>query len=124
MLTLHVPALPATRNLIGAAELALLRDGATVINTARGAVLDTAALESECASGRIDAILDVTEPEPLPAGSLLYDLPNVMITPHIAGSLGSETRRMSESALDELERYLSGRPPRAAITRDEFVVSA
>ncbi|GGP07032.1 hydroxyacid dehydrogenase [Nonomuraea glycinis] len=124
VLTLHVPALPATRNLIGATELALLRDGATVINTARGAVLDTAALESECASGRIDAILDVTEPEPLPASSLLYDLPNVMITPHIAGSLGAETRRMSESALDELERYLSGRPPRAAITRDEFVVSA
>jgi phosphoglycerate dehydrogenase-like enzyme len=122
--TLHVPALPATRHLIGAAELALLRDGATVINTARGAVLDTAALENECASGRIDAILDVTDPEPLPASSLLYDLPNVMITPHIAGSLGAETRRMSESALDELERYLSGRPPHAAITRDAFVVSA
>ena len=88
VLTLHVPALPATRHLIGAAELALLRDGATVINTARGAVLDTAALESECATGRLDAILDVTDPEPLPASSLLYDLPNVMITPHIAGSLG------------------------------------
>jgi phosphoglycerate dehydrogenase-like enzyme len=47
-----------------------------------------------------------------------------MITPHIAGSLGAETRRMSESALDELERYLSGRPPHAALTRDAFVVSA
>ncbi len=124
VLTLHVPALPSTRHLIGAKELALLRRGATVINTARGAVLDTAALESECATGRLDAILDVTEPEPLPADSLLYDLPNVMITPHIAGSLGSETRRMSESALDELERYLSGKPPRAAVTPDEFVVSA
>ncbi|WP_231619114.1 hydroxyacid dehydrogenase [Nonomuraea sp. SBT364] len=124
VLTLHVPALPATRHLIGAAELAMLRDGATVINTARGAVLDTAALERECGSGRLDAILDVTEPEPLPAGSPLYDLPNVMITPHVAGSLGSETRRMSESALDELERYLSGQPPRAAVTADEFAVSA
>ncbi|GIH23478.1 hydroxyacid dehydrogenase [Acrocarpospora phusangensis] len=124
VLTLHVPALPATRHLIGAAELALLRDGATVVNTARGAVLDTAALEAECASGRLDAILDVTDPEPLPADSPLYDLPNVMITPHIAGSLGSETRRMSESALDELDRYLSGRPPRAAVTADEFAVSA
>jgi phosphoglycerate dehydrogenase-like enzyme len=124
VLSLHVPELPATRHLIGAAELALLRDGATVINTARGSVLDTAALERECASGRLDAILDVTDPEPLPAGSVLYDLPNVMITPHIAGSLGSETRRMSESALDELERYLDGRPPRAAVTADEFQVSA
>jgi phosphoglycerate dehydrogenase-like enzyme len=124
VLTLHVPALPSTRHLIGAAELALLRDGTTVINTARGAVLDTAALERECVAGRLDAILDVTEPEPLPADSPLYDLPNVMITPHVAGSLGSETRRMSESALDELERYLNGRPPRAAVTADEFVVSA
>src|SRR5690606_7848769 len=124
VLTLHVPALPATRHLIGPAELALLRDGATVINTARGSVLDTAALESECVSGRLDAILDVTEPEPLPADSPLYDLPNVMITPHIAGSLGSETRRMSESALDELERYLTGLPPRAPVTAEEIVVSA
>ncbi|MDR8409698.1 hydroxyacid dehydrogenase [Nonomuraea sp. 3-1Str] len=124
VLTLHVPALPSTRHLIGAAELALLRDGATVINTARGAVLDTAALERECVSGRLDAMLDVSDPEPLPADSPLYDLPNVMITPHVAGSLGSETRRMSESALDELERYLDGRPPRAAVTADEFKVSA
>lgn len=124
VLTLHVPSLPATRHLIGAAELALLRDGATVINTARGAVLDTAALERECAAGRLDAILDVTDPEPLPADSVLYELPNVMITPHIAGSLGAETRRMSESALDELERFLSGQPPHAAVTPDEFAASA
>lgn len=124
VLTLHVPSLPATHHLIGAVELALLRDGTTVINTARGAVLDTAALEHECASGRIDAILDVTDPEPLPAHSVLYELPNVMITPHIAGSLGNETWRMSESALDELERHLSGRPPRTAVTPDEFAVSA
>ncbi|WP_405087584.1 hydroxyacid dehydrogenase [Microbispora sp. NBC_01389] len=124
VLTLHVPALPSTHHLIGATELAQLPDGATVINTARGAVLDTTALERECARGRLDAILDVTDPEPLPATSPLYDLPNVMITPHIAGSLGSETRRMSESALSELERYLSGQPPRAIVTADEFKVSA
>ncbi|ONI80170.1 hydroxyacid dehydrogenase [Saccharothrix sp. ALI-22-I] len=124
VLTLHVPALGSTRHLIGAAELALLRDGATVVNTARGAVVDTAALERECATGRLDAMLDVTDPEPLPADSILYDLPNVMITPHIAGSLGSETRRMSDSAIDEVERYLSGRPPRAAVTPDTLGMSA
>jgi phosphoglycerate dehydrogenase-like enzyme len=124
VLTLHVPALGSTRHLIGAAELALLRDGATIVNTARGAVVDTAALERECATGRLDAMLDVTDPEPLPADSILYDLPNVMITPHIAGSLGSETRRMSDSAIDELERYLSGRPPRAAVTPDTLGMSA
>jgi phosphoglycerate dehydrogenase-like enzyme len=124
VLSLHVPELPATRHLIGAAELAALPDGATVINTARGAVLDTSALERECSAGRLNAILDVTDPEPLPLSSPLHGLPNVMITPHVAGSLGSETRRMSESALDELERYLTGRSPRAAVTVDEFKVSA
>src|SRR5688500_11813237 len=71
--------------MIGAAELALLRDGATVVNTARGALIDTDALVRECASGRLDAILDVTDPEPLPDDSPLYDLPNVSITPHISG---------------------------------------
>ncbi|NED94889.1 hydroxyacid dehydrogenase [Phytoactinopolyspora alkaliphila] len=124
ILSLHLPELPSTRHLIGAAELALLRDGATVINTARGSVIDTDALARECASQRIDAILDVTDPEPLPVDSILFDLPNVMITPHIAGSLGSETRRMSDSALDELERYLAGLPPRAPVTADELRLSA
>lgn len=122
--TLHVPALPSTRHLIGATELGLLRDGATVVNTARGSVLDTEALEKECASGRLHAILDVTEPEPLPASSVLYDLPNVMITPHVAGSLGSESRRMSDSALDELERYATGQPARAPVRASELEASA
>ena len=79
-------------------------DGATLINTARGVLVDTAALEREASSGRLFAVLDVTDPEPLPASSVLYDLPNVMLTPHIAGSLGSEARRMSEHTLDELAR--------------------
>jgi phosphoglycerate dehydrogenase-like enzyme len=124
ILTLHVPALPSTRHLIGAAELSLLRDGATVINTARGAVIDTEALEKECAAGRIDAILDVTDPEPLPSTSVLYDLPNVMITPHIAGSLGSETQRMSDRAIAELELFVSGKPPQATVEPGELEVSA
>ncbi|NEE02960.1 hydroxyacid dehydrogenase [Phytoactinopolyspora halotolerans] len=124
VLTLHVPELPTTRHLIGAEELALLRDGATVINTARGSVIDTAALTRECAYRRLYAMLDVTDPDPLPADSPLFDLPNVLITPHVAGSLGSEAQRMSDSALDELERYVTGRPPRAAVTPDELAVSA
>jgi len=124
ILSLHLPALPQTRHAIGARELALLPDGATVINTARGAVVDTAALERECAIGRISAILDVTDPEPLPAGSLLASLPNVMITPHIAGSLGSETRRMSAHTLDELERFVRGETPLDAVTSEALEVSA
>lgn len=111
VLSLHAPALASTHHLIGADELAALPDGATVINTARGALLDHDALAAACGSGRIDAVLDVTDPEPLPVDSPLLALPNVAITPHLAGSLGTETRRLADSALDELEAYASGAPP-------------
>jgi len=124
VLSLHAPDLPETRHMIGRAELARLRDHATVINTARGALIDTDALALECASGRLNAILDVTDPEPLPAASVLYDLPNVMLTPHIAGSLGSETRRMVASALEQLERYVEGSPLTTMVSREESAVSA
>jgi phosphoglycerate dehydrogenase-like enzyme len=101
-----------------------MKDHATLINTARGSLVDTAALEDACRSGRIQAVLDVTEPEPLPANSVLYDLPNVVITPHIAGSLGTETRRMSDAALDELERYLSGEDLIARVLLEDLGLSA
>ncbi|WP_458112685.1 hydroxyacid dehydrogenase [Arthrobacter sp. R1-13] len=124
IVSIHAPALPQTRHMIGALQLALLRDNATLINTARGSLVDTAALEAACSDGRIHAILDVTEPEPLPAGSVLYDLPNVVLTPHIAGSLGTETRRMSDTALDELERYLAGKDLLAEVSAEDLSVSA
>jgi phosphoglycerate dehydrogenase-like enzyme len=124
ILSLHAPLLPETRHMIGRRELALLPDGATVINTARGALIDHDALAAECASGRLDAILDVTDPEPLPPDSSLYDLPNVMITPHIAGSLGAETRRMSNHAIDELERWIAGEELRTPVTADSFTAGA
>lgn len=123
VLSLHAPALPETRHLIGAPELAALPGNAVLINTARGSLVDTAALEAACVAG-LHAILDVTEPEPLPADSPLYTLPNVVLTPHIAGSLGSEARRMSALALTELERYAAGLPALAPITRDSLGVQA
>lgn len=124
VLSLHAPELPETRHMIGAAELAALPDGATVVNTARGSLLDTDALAAECASGRLDAILDVTDPEPLPLHSPLLDLPNVSITPHIAGSLGRETLRLTDAALDDLERFLNGEDPREAVRVADLGVSA
>ena len=108
ILSIHAPELPETRHMIGAAQLAALGDHTTVINTARGSLIDTAALEAECRSGRLNAILDVTDPEPLHSDSVMYDLPNVMITPHVAGSLGTERLRMSDLALDELDRFIAG----------------
>ncbi|HVX08837.1 hydroxyacid dehydrogenase [Humibacter sp.] len=124
VLSLHAPALPSTKGMIGARRLAALRDHATLINTARGSLVDTEALEAECASGRINAILDVTDPEPLPADSVLFGLPNVMVTPHLAGSLGTELHRMTDAALDELERYASGAPLVDEITSDDLRLSA
>lgn len=124
VLSIHAPNLPTTFHLIGAEELALLPDHATVINTARGQLLDTDALTAECVPGRLHAILDVTDPEPLPASSVLYDLPNVMITPHIAGSLDTEIRRMTDTALDELERVCRGQRLRHEVTEGDLPLIA
>jgi phosphoglycerate dehydrogenase-like enzyme len=110
VVSLHAPSLPSTRHMIDARRLALLRDGATLINTARGALVDHEALVAELATGRIDAVIDVTEPEVLPLDSPLYDLPNVVLTPHIAGALGVELRRLGDSAVAEIERYAAGEP--------------
>ncbi|MFD0772884.1 hydroxyacid dehydrogenase [Streptomonospora algeriensis] len=124
VLSLHAPLLPTTRRMIDAAALAQLSDGATVINTARGGLVDTAALERECRTGRLYAVLDVTGPEPLPDDSVLYDCENVVITPHIAGSPDSETERMAIAALDELDRFRTGQPAEHPITPDTYEVTA
>ncbi|MEV8590750.1 hydroxyacid dehydrogenase [Streptomyces sp. NPDC051180] len=110
VVSLHAPALPETRHLLDARRLSLMRDGTTLVNTARGSLVDTEALTAQAVAGRLHAVIDVTEPEVLPTASPLYSLPNVLLTPHIAGSLGGELLRISGSALDEVERYCSGRP--------------
>ena len=115
ILTLHAPSLPGTRGMIDARRLALLPDGATLINTARGALLDHDALRAECLSGRLDAVLDVTEPEPLAPGDILLSLPNVVCTPHAAGVQGSEIGEMGAFILDEVQRYRAGQPLTGAV---------
>ncbi|MEU9112078.1 hydroxyacid dehydrogenase [Streptomyces sp. NPDC048483] len=110
IVTVHAPQLPATHHMLGAHELALMPDGATLINTARGSLVDEQALLPELLTGRLNAVLDVTDPELPPPDSPLYDLPNVLLTPHIAGSLGDELHRMADLALDEVERYARGLP--------------
>ena len=110
IVSVHVPVTPETTGMIGAPELALMRPGATLINTARGEILDQDALEKELLTGRINAILDVAVPDVLPPAHPFYDLPNVLLTPHIAGSMGTELWRMGEHVVSELERYVSGQP--------------
>ncbi|MFF2008207.1 hydroxyacid dehydrogenase [Streptomyces sp. NPDC058195] len=110
VVSVHAPQLPETRHLIGAAQLAAMAAGATLINTARGSLVDEKALLTELTAGRLRAVLDVTDPELPPADSPLYELPNVLLTPHVAGSLGDELHRMADQALDELERFAAGLP--------------
>jgi phosphoglycerate dehydrogenase-like enzyme len=124
VLSLHAPELPSTHHLIGAAELALLPDRATVINTARGSLIDSDALARECSRGRLFAILDVTDPEPLPESSPLRGQPQVMVTPHIAGSLGTEILRLTDQALDEIERWVTGQPLRDEVTPESLHLRA
>ncbi|WP_326620140.1 hydroxyacid dehydrogenase [Streptomyces decoyicus] len=124
VVTVHAPQLPATRHLLGRRELALLPDGATLINTARGSLVDETALLPELVTGRLHAVLDVTDPELPPAGSPLYELPNVLLTPHVAGSLGTELHRLADHALNELERYAQGRPFTGPVRPEHLTHSA
>lgn len=110
VVSLHAPNLPHLRHMIDATLLASMQNGATFINTARGALVNEQALLREVSSGRIHAVLDVTDPEPPVADSPFYTLPNVIYTPHIAGSMAQECQRMVDFALDELERFLAGAP--------------
>jgi phosphoglycerate dehydrogenase-like enzyme len=116
IVSVHAPLTAETLHMLGSTELELLGDGAILINTARGQVVDTDALIGELSSGRITAILDVTEPEPLPADSPLFTLPNAFVTPHIAGSHGSELARLGGCVTAELERFLAGEPLLHGIT--------
>ncbi|MEV5613033.1 hydroxyacid dehydrogenase [Streptomyces sp. NPDC052225] len=121
VVSVHAPELPATRGMLSARMLRLIPDGGTVINTARGSLVDTDALAAECGTGRLSAYLDVTTPEPLPAGHPLLTLPNVLVTPHIAGAQGSEVRRLGVYAVEEVERYVSGREPAGRVDRGDLL---
>ncbi|MBA2895805.1 hydroxyacid dehydrogenase [Nonomuraea soli] len=120
VVSLHAPETPRTAGMLDKERLALLPDGAVVVNTARGSLIDHDALVAEVTAGRLDAVLDVTDPEPLPAGHAFFGLSNVFVTPHLAGAQGNELARLADSALREVARYCSGAPLRHEIHADEL----
>lgn len=108
ILVLTLPLTEATHGLVDAAMLAGLPDGALVVNVARGQVVDNVALSAELISGRLRAVLDVAVPEPLPADSPLWTLPNVLITPHVGGNSDLFPILASRLVAAQMQRYLSG----------------
>ncbi len=120
VVSLHAPLLDSTRGMIGPRELALMRSGATLINTARGALVDEEALVREVASGRIDAVLDTVEPEPPTRESALYATEGIFLTPHIAGAMGAEVARLGALVVDEIERFVAGQPLRHEVRAEDL----
>ncbi len=113
VLVLACPLTEQTRGLMNAARVASLPEGAIVVNVARGQVLDEAALISALRAGRLHgAALDVFETEPLPDASPLWDLPNVLVSPHSASTAAEENEVLTELFLDNLSRYRQRRPLR------------
>lgn len=110
VVSLHHANIPEHKGMINRSNLELLKPGARFINTSRGALVNEDDLVARLQKGDITAFLDVTDPEPPIEGHPFYTLPNCFLTPHIAGSLGTETQRMGRYCVRELENFLEGRP--------------
>ena len=119
VVSLHTPLFDATRHLIGEDLLSKLKEGALFVNTSRGAVVDQCALERELAKGRFRAVLDVYEKEPPEPDCPLFDLPNVMMIPHMAGPTVDMRSYITRELLLEAAGYLDhGKPLTHEITRE------
>jgi phosphoglycerate dehydrogenase-like enzyme len=107
---LVVPLTPATRGMVDARFLARMKDGALLVNVSRGPVADTDALVAACASGRLRAALDVTDPEPLPPDHPLWRTPGVLISPHVGGNTSAFVPRARRLVAAQLARWAAGQP--------------
>jgi phosphoglycerate dehydrogenase-like enzyme len=113
--TLHTPALPATKHMLGAKHFQAMGDDTVFVNTSRGNCIDQAALVEELQKGRLFAFLDVTDPEPTPLDSPLRALPNVVLTPHLAGA---RSFNLGRRAVDDIQAFLQGGSPQCVVTKD------
>lgn len=124
VVTLHAPALPQLAGLLGAKEFALMKDDAIFINTARGMLVNEQAMLEELQRGRISAILDVTNPEPPALDHPFRSMPNVVLTPHIAGAISTGCKRQGRSAVKHLFEIHEGQELHGGVTRERFAVMA
>ncbi len=124
VVTLHAPALPSLHHLLGAGEFALMKDDALFINTARGMLVDEAALTKELKKGRISAMIDVTNPEPPAPQHPFRLLPNVVLLPHISGALTTGRFRLGRSTVNQIHEYLHKKRLSGEITVERFVAMA
>jgi phosphoglycerate dehydrogenase-like enzyme len=124
IVVVHAPVTPETRHLIGAAELAAMPDGGFLVNTARSWVVDQDALLAELRSGRLRAALDVYDQEPLPADHPFRSLPNVILTPHVAGASAQTNYRQGAFAVEDLRRFFAGEPLLHEVTLERYRVLA
>lgn len=121
IVSLHAPVTAETLGMLGAREFAAMRTGALFVNTARGRLIDHDALLAELQSGRISALLDVTDPtEPLPPDSPFFKLENCVLLPHIAGASLEARRRQGRITVDEILRFLGGEPLQHQVTRERW----
>lgn len=118
VVVLTVPMTDETRGMVDAGFLARMRSGALLVNVARGAVVETAALLAELTSGRLRAALDVTDPEPLPPEHPLWRAPGVLISPHVGGDTTAFLPRAYRLLRDQIARYAAGRPLRNVVSGD------
>ncbi|MEU5213015.1 2-hydroxyacid dehydrogenase [Streptomyces sp. NPDC020742] len=115
VVVLAAPLTEETRGLVGRDFLARMKDGALLVNIARGGIVDTAALLAELEAGRLRAALDVTEPEPLPADHPLWHAPGVLITPHVGGPSSAFLPRAKRLLRDQLTLFAAGEPLRNVV---------
>jgi phosphoglycerate dehydrogenase-like enzyme len=114
---LIVPVTPETIGMVDARFLAAMQDGALLVNAARGVVVDTDAILAELTTGRLRAALDVTDPEPLPAGHPLWSAPGLLLTPHVAGAVPDTNTRAAAAVVEQLRRVLAGEPLKNVVDR-------
>jgi phosphoglycerate dehydrogenase-like enzyme len=124
VVSLHAPALPSTRHMLSRDQFKAMKDKAIFINTARGMIVDEAALVEELKTGRIFAFIDVTNPEPPPADHPFRTLPNCVLFPHIAGAISNGCFRQGRSVVDQLLEFADGKTMHGEVTEEQFRIMA